>query len=86
MILVESEIEKMTVTVEIDENGDHHKWSGCPTLNCEGNSYLFEAVDALTVIKAVATSETLEEFTEKISGENTWAKEKIAKPIIKALK
>ena len=85
MILVESEIEKMTVTVEIDENEDHHKWSGCPTLNCEGNSYLFEAVDALTVIKAVATSETLEEFTEKISGENTWAKEKIAKPIIKAL-
>ena len=85
MILIESKIEKMTVTVEIDENKDHHKWSGCPTLNCEGNSYLFEAVDALTVIKAVATSETLEEFTEKISGENTWAKEKIATPIIKAL-
>ena len=85
MILVESEIEKMTVTVEIDENGDHHKWSGCPTLNCEGNSYLFEAVDALTVIKAVATSETLDEFIGKINGDNTWAKEKIATPIIKAL-
>ena len=85
MILIESKIEKMTVTVEIDENKDHHKWSGCPTLKCEENSFVFEAVDALTVIKAVATSETLDEFIEKIDGDNTWAKEKIATPIIKAL-
>jgi len=85
MKLVESKIENLTVTVEIDENEDHRKWSGCPTLNCEGNSYLFEAVDALTVIKAVATSETLEEFIEKVSGDNTWSKERIATPIIKAL-
>ena len=85
MKLIEGKIENMTVTVEIDENKDHRHWSGCPTLNCEGNSYLFEAVDVLTVIKAVATSETLEEFIEKVDGDNTWSKEKIAKPIKKAL-
>lgn len=85
MILIESKIEKMSVTVEIDETKDHHKWSGCPTLNCEGNTCLFEAVDALTVIKAVATSETVEEFIEKVSGDHAWQKEKLAEPIIKAL-
>ena len=60
MILVESEIEKMTVTVEIDENGDHRKWSGSPELICEGHVCLFEAVDILTVVKAVKTAETVE--------------------------
>ena len=85
MILVESKIEKMSVTVEIDENGDHRKWSGCPTLNCEGNSFLFESIDVLTVIKAVANSETVEEFIEKVDGDRTWQKEKLAEPILKAL-
>ena len=85
MKLVESKIENLTVTVEIDENEDHRKWSGCPTLNCEGNTCLFESVDALTVIKAVATSETVEEFIEKVSGDNTWQKERLAEPIFKAL-
>ena len=83
MILVESKIEKMSVTVEIDENGNHRKWSGCPTLNCEGNSCLFESVDALTVIKAVETSETVEEFISKV--EHTWQKERLAEPILEAL-
>ena len=83
MILIEDKIENMKVTVEIDETKDHHNWAGCPTINCEGNTCLFEAVDALTVIKAVATSETVEEFIEKVSGDNTWQKEKLAEPIIK---
>lgn len=85
MILVEDKIEKMTVTVEIDENGDHRKWSGCPELVCDGHSCLFESVDALTVIKAVKTAETVEEFIEKVGGDNTWQKEKLARPIIEAL-
>ena len=75
----------MNVTVEIDENGDHHKWSGCPSINCEGNSYHFAACDALTVVKAVKTSETVEEFIEKVGGINTWAKEKLATPILEAI-
>ena len=83
MILVESEIEKMTVTVEIDENGDHHKWSGSPELICEGHICLFEAVDVLTVIKAVKTAETVEEFISKV--EDTWKKAKLAEPITEAL-
>lgn len=85
MKLIETKIENVTVTVEIDENGDHHKWSGSPEIICEGNSCLFEAVDALTVIKALATSETVDEFVEKVSGDNTWKKEKLAEPILKAL-
>ena len=85
MILVKSEIENMNVTVEIDENGDHHKWSGCPSICCEGNSYLFESCDVLTVVKAVETSETVEEFVEKVSGDNTWKKERLATPIIEAI-
>lgn len=85
MILVKSEIENMNVTVEIDENGDHHKWSGCPSINCEGNSYLFESCDVLTVVKAVETSETVEEFVEKVSGDKTWKKERLAGPIIEAI-
>ena len=83
MILVESKIEKMTVTVEIDENGDHRKWSGSPELICEGHICLFEAVDVLTVIKAVKTAETVEEFISKV--EDTWKKAKLAEPIIEAL-
>ena len=85
MILVKSEIENVNVTVEIDENGDHHKWSGCPTLNCEGNFQLFESCDVLTVVKAVKTSDTVEEFVEKVSGDATWKKEKLAEPIIEAI-
>ena len=83
MILVKSEIEKMTVTVEIDENGDHRKWSGSPELICNGHICLFEAVDVLTVIKAVKTAETVEEFISKV--EDTWKKAKLAEPIIEAL-
>ena len=83
MILVESEIEKMTVTVEIDENGDHRKWSGCPEIICNGHFYLFEAVDTLTVIKAVKTAETVEEFISKV--QDTWKKERLAEPITEAL-
>ena len=83
MILVKDKIEGIVVSIEIDENEDHHKWSGCPRLiTCE-NDYLFEAVDVLTVIKAVKTAETVEEFVEKV--ENTWSKERIATPIIRAL-
>ncbi len=85
MILVKSEIENMNVTVEIDENGDHHKWSGCPSINCEGNFYVFESCDVLAVVKAVKTSETVEEFIEKVSGDATWKKEKLAEPIIEAI-
>lgn len=85
MILVKSQIENVNVTVEIDENGDHHKWSGCPSINCEGSAYLFESCDVLTVVKAVKTSETVEEFVEKISGDNTWRKERLAEPITEAI-
>lgn len=85
MILIEDKIEKMTVTVEINENGDHHKWSGCPELVCDGHMITFESCDALTVIKAVKTSETVDEFIEKVSGTNTWRKEKLAEPITEAL-
>ena len=83
MILVESKIEKMTVTVEIDENGDHRKWSGSPEIICNGHIRTFEAVDALTVIKAVKTAETVEEFISKV--QDTWKKGKLAEPIIEAL-
>lgn len=85
MKLIESKIENLTVTVEIDENGDHHKWSGCPELICEGHICLFQSCDALTVIKAVATSETIDEFIEKVSGDQTWKKERLAEPMIEAL-
>lgn len=83
MKLIEDKIEKVQVTIEIDENADHHKWSGCPRLKTSEDSYLFEAVDVLTVIKAVKTSETVEEFVGKV--ENTWSKERIANPIIQVL-
>ena len=84
MILVADKIEKIEVKVEIDENGDHHKWSGCPRLITSEDEYIFEAVDVLTVVKAVKTSETLEEFIEAVK-ENTWSKENIARPIKKAI-
>ena len=87
MILVKSEIENVKVTVEIDENGDHRKWSGCPELKCEGNSHyenlVFEAVDVLEVVKAVKTCNTLEEFVEAVK--DTWKKESLAEPIKYAL-
>ena len=83
MILVESKIEKMTVTVDIDENGDHRKWSGCPELICNGHICLFEAVDTVTVVKAVKTAETIDEFISKV--QDTWKKERLAEPITEAL-
>ncbi|WP_295591663.1 hypothetical protein [uncultured Methanobrevibacter sp.] len=83
MLLIADKIEKIEVRIEIDENEDHHKWSGCPRLITSESEFLFEAVDVLTVIKAVKTSETVEEFVEKV--ENTWSKERLATPIIRAL-
>ena len=83
MILVEDKIEGINVTVEIDETEDHHNWGGCPVLNTENYTRLFEAVDVLTVIKAVKTCKTVEEFISKV--ENTWSKDKIAEPIIREL-
>ena len=80
MLLIADKIEKIEVRIEIDENEDHHKWSGCPRLITSESEFLFEAVDVLTVIKAVKTSETVEEFVEKV--ENTWSKERLATPII----
>ncbi|MBR0369732.1 MAG: hypothetical protein IJH63_03270 [Methanobrevibacter sp.] len=83
MLLIADKIENIEVRIEIDENKDHHKWDGCPKLITSEDEYLFEAVDVLTVIKAVKISETLEEFVAYV--ENTWSKENIARPIIKAL-
>ena len=83
MILVEDKIENVVVTVEIDENKDHHKWSGCPRLITSASGVTFEGVDVLTVIKAVKTSETVEEFEEKVQG--TWSKNRLSEPIKQAL-
>ena len=83
MILIADKIEKIEVRIEIDENEDHHKWSGCPRLITSESEFLFEAVDVLTVIKAVKLSETLEEFVANV--EDTWGKERLATPIIRAL-
>ena len=83
MILIADKVENVEVRIEIDENEDHHKWSGCPKLITDEDEYLFEAVDVLTVIKAVKNSETLEEFVAYV--EDTWSKENIAKPIKKAI-
>lgn len=79
MILVKDMIEGIEVTVEIDENADHHKWSGCPTLCTEHFSHLFEAVDVLTVVKAVKNCNTVYEFEKAV--QDTWSKGKIAEPI-----
>ena len=83
MILVKDKIEGIVVAVEIDENCDHHTWAGCPVISTDGYHRMFEAVDVLTVVKAVKTSETVDEFISKI--EDTWGKETIAEPIIKEL-
>lgn len=83
MILIADKVENIDVRIEIDENKDHHKWSGCPKLITDEDGYLFEAVDVLTVIKAVKNSETLEEFVAYV--EDTWGKENIARPIKKAI-
>lgn len=83
MILFKDTIENIKVKIEIDETKDHHKWSGCPKLITDEDEYLFEAVDVLTVIKAVKNSETLEEFVAYV--EDTWSKENIARPIKKEL-
>ena len=83
MILIADKIENIEVRIEIDENKDHHKWDGCPTLITSEGEKLFEAVDVLTVIKAVKISETVEEFVENV--ENTWTKERLAIPIKRAL-
>ena len=83
MILVKDQIEGIEVTVEIDENADHHKWSGCPTLQTENHSTVFEAVDALTVVKAVKTCTTVYEFEKAV--QSTWSKGEIAEPIRKEL-
>ena len=83
MILIADKVEKVDVRIEVDENEDHHKWSGCPRLITDEDEYLFEAVDVLTVIKAVKISETLEEFVAYV--EDTWSKENLARPIKKVL-
>ena len=79
MILVEDKIENITVSVEIDEKEDHHKWAGCPVIKTENFSQLFEAVDVLTVVKAVKNSNTVYEFTKAV--QDTWSKDEIAEPI-----
>ena len=79
MILVNDMIEGIEVRVEIDENADHHKWSGCPTLHTEHFSALFEAVDVLTVLKAVKTCTRVYAFEKAV--QDTWSKSKIAEPI-----
>lgn len=83
MILIKDKIEGIVVSVEIDENEDHHKWSGCPRLITSESEFVFEAVDVLDVIKAVKISETVEEFVAYV--ENTWSQERLATPIIRAL-
>ena len=83
MILIKDKIEGIVVSVEIDENKDHHKWSGCPRLITNESEFVFEAVDVLDVIKAVKISETVEEFVAYV--ENTWSQERLATPIIRAL-
>lgn len=83
MILFEDTIENIKVEIEIDETKDHHTWAGCPTLKTEYGTALFEAVDTLTVIKALKNSNTIEEFEEAVK--DTWSKKKLAKPIRKQL-
>lgn len=83
MILFKDTIENIKVEIEIDETKDHYTWAGCPTLKTETGTALFEAVDTLTVIKALKNSNTIEEFEEAV--EDTWSKKKLAKPIRKQL-
>ena len=83
MILVESKIEGIEVSVEVDERAEENTYSSVPTINTDCYVRSIQEVDVLTIVKAVKTAETVEEFIDKV--QNTWTKEKTADPIIKSL-